>query len=522
MNAVTSNATTSNTTPDGDSRWTYARLLGLITFLGMLLRLTRLGAQSIWIDEGMTIAWIGEIESVGWGSLLDNIHGPLHAAAIYLVSRVSMDEWWLRLPSAVAGTLAIPAVARMGRCLWSPRVGLTAAALLAVSPFALYYAQEVRNYAFTILFASCVLSAAWSLVERPSWRRGAFLAVFELLAISSNLNGVFLALGLNLWVLFALARERRAWSMWLVPHVVLVLVLVPYAWHAQRQVRPERLVGVETDVGSEQPLRGETTLHPMSLPYTAFAFAAGYSLGPTLEELRADPSAAAQRRHWAILAAVVLGFGIPLVAGVFGPGARARMAPLLSVALVVVGFTVWLAVTNVKPFNVRYMSVLLPVYVVLVARGLWRLPRTWRMLSAALALIVSLVSCANYLFVPRYGRDDARGAVRYVLRHAQPDDLVIHINLGFPLLYYDVLPQRVQHAEPRAGVSLEAAHAYVERIVADHAGLWFLESRSAQLDPHGYLRRACEERAWRFDTHPFVGIRVHHFEFRNDSHDSGS
>lgn len=502
--------------------WTYGRVVGLFTVIGCALRFTRLGAQSIWVDEGMTIAWIAEMETRGWGTLVENIHGPLHAAAMFLTSRLSMDEWWLRLPSAVAGTLAIPAVARLGRRLWSPRVGMTAAALLAVSPFALYYAQEVRSYSFTILFSSLTIVAAWDLARRPTWRSGVTLVVCELLAVFSNLNGVFMAVGLNLWVLFTLARNRRAWRVWLLPHAAAALVLVPYAWQTVQQVRPERLVGVETDVGDEAPLRGETTLHPMALPYSTFALAAGYSIGPTLEELRADPGAAAGREHWPAVAVVVLGFGAPLLAGVFGPRARPGIWPLLSVVAVVTGFTLWLAATNMKPFNVRYLSVVLPVYLVLVARGLWLLPRPWRFATAGLIALASLWSCANYLFVPRYGRDDARAAVQYVSEHARADDLVIHINLGFQLRYYDELPQRIKHAEPRSGTSLEAARDYVERIRRSHAAVWFMESRVEQLDPNGYLRRACEESAVTSETREFVGIKVHHFDFTESSRDSGS
>lgn len=505
----------------GPSRLTYVRVILLFTVLGLALRLTRLGAQSIWADEGMTIAWIAEIEARGWRSLLDNIHGPLHTACVFLTSRVSMQEAWLRLPSVLAGTLAIPAFAELGRRLWGARVGATAAALLALSPFALYYSQEVRNYSFTLLFAPLALAAAWSLAQRPGWRAGVALAAFELGAILSNLNGVFLVLGLNLWLVVALARQRRAWAAWLLPHVVLLALLAPYGARAYRQVRPERLVGAETALDEPAPLRGQTTLHPMSLPYTAYAFAAGYSLGATLEELRGAPAAAAERRHWPALAAVALGFGVPLLAGLVGRGAWPTSAPLVFVIVTVAGFTVWLAASNIKPFNVRYVSVLLPAYLVLAARGLWTLPRAWRLACATLMLLVSVWSCANYLFVARYGRDDARGALHYVMTHARPDELVVHINLGYPLLYYDVLPQRVKHAEPSSGRSLEAARDYVGRIRETETSLWFLESRSEQLDPNGYLRQACEERAVRSVTQVFVGIRVHHFDFATAPRDWG-
>ena len=92
-------------------------LLG-ITLLGGLLRLYRLGYQSLWIDEGMSLGWIGEIEAQGFHSLVENIHGPLHALALYAASRIGDSEWWLRFPSAVAGTLAVPALGTLGRRLW--------------------------------------------------------------------------------------------------------------------------------------------------------------------------------------------------------------------------------------------------------------------------------------------------------------------------------------------------------------------------------------------------------------------
>ena len=132
----------------------------ILTVVGLLLRLTRLGNQSLWIDECLSIGWIHSIDDNGWRSLLHNIHGPLHAVILWIPSRVSMGEWWLRLPSVLAGTAAIPALAFLGRALWGTRIGLTAAGLLTVSPFALYYAQECRNYSLTILFASLTLLAA--------------------------------------------------------------------------------------------------------------------------------------------------------------------------------------------------------------------------------------------------------------------------------------------------------------------------------------------------------------------------
>ncbi len=499
------------TIPRLDIERDYRRWLGLVTLLALVLRLFRLGHQSLWIDEGMSFAWIDEIDDRGPLALLQNIHGPLHALAIYATSRISTSEWWLRLPSVVAGTLAVPALAAVVRRLWGGHVALLAAVLMACSPFGLYYAQEVRNYAFTLLFASLATLAALDFARRPDLQRGGRLVVAELLAILSNLNGLFLVAGLQAWLVASVRRERRALAGWALSQSVLVAVLVPYAVEVQRQVRVERMMGVQAAVGESTPLRGETTLHPMSLPYAAYAFAAGYSLGPTLEELRQRPAAAADRRHWPALLLVGVGFGVPLVVAVARHWQRAL--PLLVPSLVVCGVTLWLAATNIKPFNARYLSVLQPGFLGLVALGLLSLQRQWRVLAITAALAASLWSSANYLFVPRYGRDDTRGVVAHLRAHAGPRDLVLHINLGFSLAYYAELVQEIRLADPGSGTSPAAARRYLDRIRGDAPVLWYLECRPEKLDPEGHLRRACSEGAVTTSMWRFIGVQVYRFDY---------
>ncbi len=499
------------TIPRLDIARDYRRWLGLVTVLALVLRLFRLGAQSLWIDEGMSFAWIDEIDSLGPRALLQNIHGPLHALAIYAMSRISTSEWWLRLPSAVAGTLAVPALAAVVRRLWGGHVALLAAVLAAVSPFGLYYAQEVRNYAFTLLFASVVTLAVLDFARQPHFRAAWRLVAAELLAILSNLNGLFFVVGLQAWLVPALRRDRRALGCLALCQLLLVVLLSPYAIEVQRQVRVERMMGVEAAVGESTPLRGETTLHPMSLPYAAYAFAAGYSLGPTLEELRQRPRAATDWRYLPALLLVCCGFGVALVVAL----ARhwARVLPLVVPSLVVSGITLWLAAANIKPFNARYLSVLQPGFLGLVALGLLSLHRRWRAFATSAALVASLWSSANYLFVPRYGRDDTRGVVEHLRARAGPRDLILHINLGFSLAYYAQLSQEIRLADPGSGDSHASARRYLDHIRGDAPVLWYLECRPEKLDPDGHLRRACAEGAGTTSTWQFTGIRVYRFDY---------
>ena len=66
-----------------------------------------------------------------------------------------------RLPSLLAGTATIPLVFLVGDRTVGRRAGLVAAALVALSPFMIYYSAEARGYQVMILWRS---SPRWSLL----------------------------------------------------------------------------------------------------------------------------------------------------------------------------------------------------------------------------------------------------------------------------------------------------------------------------------------------------------------------
>ncbi|MEQ1833718.1 MAG: hypothetical protein ABL977_11740, partial [Candidatus Eisenbacteria bacterium] len=86
------------------------------TFVAALLRLYRLGHQSLWMDEQATLLAAGVPGPLVWRELLQNVHGPLHALAVALAATLGgTSEWVLRLPSALAGIALVPAMAWLAR-----------------------------------------------------------------------------------------------------------------------------------------------------------------------------------------------------------------------------------------------------------------------------------------------------------------------------------------------------------------------------------------------------------------------
>jgi uncharacterized membrane protein len=142
----------------------------------LALRLFDLTGQSLWYDEGvsayMTPRSFAEIAA----ATSVDIHPPLYYWLLMLWSRLfGMGEAALRGYSVALGTLMVWATWGLGRTLGGPLVGLAAAALLAISPLAVQYSQEVRMYAQAGLLAAASSWAGLLLLRalRMSGPRGA-------------------------------------------------------------------------------------------------------------------------------------------------------------------------------------------------------------------------------------------------------------------------------------------------------------------------------------------------------------
>jgi hypothetical protein len=134
-----------------DVHWEYAGAL-ILALLAFGLRLHQLGFQPLWGDEG----WSFYFASMNFGQMFhltaDDIHPPLYYALL---------GGWLRLVGSTPevarylsicfGTLLVPLSYRAAARLFDRIAGLATAAVVTVSPFAIYYSQEVRMYALVTL-----------------------------------------------------------------------------------------------------------------------------------------------------------------------------------------------------------------------------------------------------------------------------------------------------------------------------------------------------------------------------------
>ena len=365
--------------------------LAALTAIGLALRLYRLDFQSLWLDEVLTVRnSVLPISRIVLDPDVDRNFPPLHTVLVHLtIELLGPSERAVRLPSVLAGAISIPLVFGVVRFWLGPAVGLLTAGLMAISPLHVWYSQEARPYA---LFMALALAGVWfaqRLLRRPAELR---LQVGFVLSAALTLYCHLLALPFLLFLAVYLlwsARPSDRWRMLVLLGVVGVLT-APQLY--QFWNRPP-------------PVSANSTYHfnPVHLGYTLWAFGTGYSLGPTLMELRRGM--VALRPHLPIMVPVIgMLVGLLLIGGrsMWRTDRRIFWSIAGWLGLPVV-FAVLGSTLSTHPFNVRYVLLALPPFLLLLARGIEAGPgRLAPRAGLAIMALVSLASLRNYYFRPEY------------------------------------------------------------------------------------------------------------------------
>jgi hypothetical protein len=201
----------------------------LIVVGGGAIRFYRSTALSLWLDEGFTVYF----SRLPWNSVLGlngsyDVHPPLYYALVKAVSIVLPEVVAARYLSVVAGTATLAVLYLLVGRIAGKHVALVACLVAAVSPLAVWYSQEGRQYAVTGLAVSVAYLALASFYMRPSKRWA--LAYGVALASAVYLDySAFYALAPQLVLLpVVLYRHRRDAIPLMVAGAAAVVAYLPW------------------------------------------------------------------------------------------------------------------------------------------------------------------------------------------------------------------------------------------------------------------------------------------------------
>lgn len=437
-------------------------MLSALLLLAFALRLTRLGYQELRGDEAFGYFFTQQSYSaiVAQTIALDEPH----PVASYFVLKAwqtlaGSSEFTLRFVSVWFGTLAVALLARLaGRLGLAHRTGLVAALLAALSPYAVWHAQDARMYAMSLALSTAVVWLAIEALARRRWQWIAAYLVAAWLALHTHYFAGFVLLALTLFVLgrALVARSARHtvidWLMW---NVLLAAAYLPW------------LSSAGTILAGYGGNGDSPTLTAM-MPRALAVFAVGESIPPQ------------QRALWATVLALACLLGALRLW--MGGSSTRRALWLLTCWGVLPVLLTWYGALDRPIFNERYLIASAPAFLLLAASSVQPIPRPRRWMNFAGAVLITLLIGGMVLSLGRYYTDPAfsktRGWRELAARMLHwgaglPQDEVRYAqNYPDPTLWYYtgdvphlVLPPA---AHDRAGAAREVSaltQAGVERVV---------------------------------------------------------
>jgi 4-amino-4-deoxy-L-arabinose transferase-like glycosyltransferase len=183
-----------------------------LTLLGLAIRLANFD-QSLLGDE-LSTYWILHDHSLGHvlSSVRSNdeITPPLYFILGWLSLKLGSGPEWIRLPSLLAGTATIPLIYLLGMRTVNRAAGLIGAAVMALSPFMIYYSTEARSYALMIALVTASTLALLAALRSGRARWWVVYAVCSCGALYSHYTSVFPLAAQFVWVLWAQREAIRA------------------------------------------------------------------------------------------------------------------------------------------------------------------------------------------------------------------------------------------------------------------------------------------------------------------------
>lgn len=422
------------------------RTVVAVTLGGLALRFVVI--RGIWLDEATSI----HQASMSFGAMISNlrdtdVHPPLYYSVLWMTEHLlGNGSLAIRIPSILAGALAIPAAYLAARDLWDKRSGVVAAVITAVAPLLVWYSQEARMYSMFMLEA---LIAIWGQARVLRYGRNRDWALFVLPSVALVWTEYFglLQVITQLLVFAAVALTRRGDGgrrllVGLLASAAMIaalcIPLVSFVWH---QFVVNQNAGKGFGTPSQVGLPGQASISVYRVLANIAWMLVGYHSASIMTAIVA---------LWPA--------GMLLALFLLGRNMIDRTVAVVATAMVPTLILIGIGFSKENLFDVRYISGASVAMVLLLARGLTGAFGSVRFQALGCALIACLmiVSLGDEQLNGSNPRAfDFSGALHYVQAQYRPGDLLVYTpgDLGLVVSYYaaDIPSEPLTSVVPAVG-----------------------------------------------------------------------
>ncbi|MBN1220393.1 MAG: glycosyltransferase family 39 protein [Anaerolineae bacterium] len=511
-------------------------VLPIILLTGFVLRLYKLGEQSLWYDETVSAFLASQAPLDLIAHTARDIHPPGYYLILHFWTILAGNtEFALAYLSLIFGVLLIALTFHAARYFADKLTAIWTALLVACSPYNIWYSQEVRMYTLGAVLGLAATYYGLRALENNKkntesrflewlfWLGYVVLAAFGLYTLYYF---AFLLVVINVFFLMYTlwpGAKRFALVRLLFANSLVLLAYLPWLPTAWRQMSNPPV----------PPWRSQMDLWSIMLESWS-ALTLGQSVKPTT--------------IWFILflalALFILGLGhlyrLP------SPAKSPTRSPALFLFFYTFGpLTIIYLLSFITPlYHVRYVFTYSPAFYIILGAGLaWLTTRSrlWlTLLAVTLLLIAFAYSVYQYHFNPRYQADDYRSAVDFIQSQWQPGDALM-TNAGYTytaFVYYAnfsnldrqrLVPYRPPsdsrrplllqtgsvEGDPNLGwgdpnadfypMSTADTIAGLEQLANDYPRLWLLRAYDTVTDPQGLIRTWLAENTIPLEDQVFAG-----------------
>jgi hypothetical protein len=349
-----------------------AAVLAVDVVAGLYYRFTT--TSKLWLDEAQTVNISSFPVRMLPAQLRKDGAPPLYYLLLHFwMGFVGHSDMDVRALSGVFAVLTLPVMWWVVRRGFGRIEAIGALAMLATSPFAVYFATETRMYSLVIFLVTAGIGAVMALLARPTVPRAILVAVITSLLVYTHYWSFYLIAAAGLWFAYLVVRdgERRRGALYGLGAMALGgLTFIPWLSSFQYQ-----------------------------RVHTGTPWASGPSLASTFGWIGGfigNQSVQAQ----AFNLHLELGLVAFLILLVFGYAASPVGRDVLEFRLLgqprarvlTITFVVTLAIAYLASrqsntaFQPRYASVVFPIAVILVGLGIAALPNRWLQVGAVCAV----------------------------------------------------------------------------------------------------------------------------------------
>ncbi len=483
-------------------------ILALAILGGISIRFVEMDTHSLWTDEVMTLDNAYIFSSLEVKSILSNLQGPLVSLLMHFWAKMGKGEIWLRFPFALAGALTVWVAYRLTRLVLDQWRGLHVVLFISLSPLLVWYSQEIRGYAFVLLFTLLMTYYFVKWLEEPDRRSIALYGLCLYAALLSNLSAAFVGAAHFLYLLTS-PRRRRLLGRWIVTGLVVMLLFAPWVRTMVAKVVPHLEMAGQVH---SKPLGG-AQLTPYTVPYVCYAFSVGYTLGPSTRQLKTNPSRAIRDNlGWILVSSFT--FAIPVIVGLknlIRSNPDFALLVILWLLLPILS-TIAVASAHLKVFTPRYTLVALPAYAFLFGHGLGSMGRRSYTFLILLAIGLWTISIVNYFTNEAYAKDDARDAAAIIRKNFKPGDTVLAFYSAEPLVDYYL--RDFGHISVFEAGDISSPENMVKRCekeAMEAERIWLYLCRDSMIDTEGVVRSWFDRtlELVKSDTLPGVELRLY-------------